>query len=444
MIETESKERERLNDWAIELLGLERTSESDLLRQQAIRYLSELPDSSRLDLDLPKIEALYWLIHQRKPREFLIASPARPATINLTANIAVSDHYPVLQAALTAYIHAAPVERLEIAAGAKRQLDAGTPLERRQMVDRLRREFQWAPVAQYFFVYMASHAKHGRPISRACISKLVQTAIPTPTRQPKPKTTSRERLTQVALVGLLLFFVLMGVSIYRAANRPSRTADFPRTPRLSGADTKALAKAMSAMLLESVDVSPFEPESRSDPTQAMFIIHLLSPSQKSDSRSIPELLSVTRRYRWVYREQHLIRAYLAEHGLPEANPEATATISFVDDGRWRVSKYAEAEEILLVFLNPTERTRAEIERQRQQEVSQNPGFWKSTALDLSPEETIVVLRGDVEKTLEIDKKLYPDSQEFELVRRLRQQNAALDRSAWRAYGHHQLSSEVKP
>ncbi|MBL8889171.1 MAG: hypothetical protein JNL67_04285 [Planctomycetaceae bacterium] len=445
MIETNSQDRDRLDDWAIGLLGLKRTSDARRLREQAIGYLCELSDSSNSscsELDLPTIEALFWLIHQQTPNLFLVSTSPRSTTRNLPTNITELDRVPALQLALTAFIHAAPGDRLRIAAWARMQLESWSSHERRRVVDRLKREFQWAPVAEHFFAYLGPHVEYGRPVSRSCIVKSVQASLPKPavTRLPKQKATFSERLTHLVLFGLMLFFVFLGVGFYRNANRSSRAEVPSKSPRLSRADTESLVKNMSAALLESVDVSPFELETRADASKLMFISHFLSQSTNADSRAIPEALKIARYYRWIYREQYLVRSYLAENDQ-SVDKE---TISFTDDGGWRVRKNVEAEEILLTFLHQSQRSRNAIEDLRRKGTSLNQEFWKSTALDLSVEEATTVLQGDFDKTFEIDKKLYPNPQEFELVRRLRRQNASLDRSQWRAYGHHQVSAENKP
>jgi hypothetical protein len=209
----------------------------------------------------------------------------------------------------------------------------------------------------------------------------------------------KKSLFPYALAGVIFVIFVGNVThqLTKHFDETDRGTVVPRSPPFVSYVDPAIADPMF-IFYRSVDVHPLQ----GDTADRRFA---------GTSPVFPRLKTYRWR-RWLFREQVLIKKFAREHDALTRN-----RIELVDDGSWKTKTTAEQKEIADVWLSIHPQTKSD------RPVSDaNAVFWASRVHLLSDLEIAILREGDPEKTVHLDKLLYPDPTEYAVARVLRSQN----------------------
>jgi hypothetical protein len=444
--ELEQIRRVDLRSWAMTVLQLEPNSSPNTLRGDAVECALGMANQAYRPPELQEIDALHFLIHDQQPMEFFLpdqfgqtdsvfSAMTLPESIATLSNDRRSsqDDFGVIKAAIELFTEAPPSKRLEIVSWAKQYLDKLPTKDSQKTLRALTNEYESVPIVAQFLVYLSKHVDEVRPLSKSCIDEALDNKMPPTAEESSEPFSTGSRLLIVVLIviGGMIGFLNQAFRAPARNNQQNQGATVPK-PAIPGYDPTGVADQIRWSFWAAINGSPFDVSAESIlPRDRLFVL-MRRESGEHSVKSIVNAMYLARRYRWLYREQHMIRSYLAEQIMSLDGED----IQLDDNGQWRVKNSAAAEEIFNFFLKPAKRWSDKVREIRDQNDLLNEAFWNSTVIELTPREVAIVLEGDPAKTLELDRKLYPDPVEFDLVRRLREQNEPLERSLEQAYGHH--------
>lgn len=456
--------------WAAKALGGKDIGKPGSLRLRAVEQSIRMLRNPQRPLDIPTIAALHFGLHNRRPSTLLLAGHAASQRHELRRRLAdlapetLADHASVdnlaevREIAEQGLLNERVIRAAGVARGVKRKggnelatwiadawyrFVAAPPGDRpaimvtlngqlqsadRATVELTIRQFQKRiaadPEAADFLACLAEPSPGVPRLSQACIAGLVASPAPA-TAASGEKSGSGNLVFAAVMVAIWVFGILRAI-FQNAIDEPVRphSSPFQQPPPVTSPRLTA-----EQIMLEQVDESPFQPSA----FETLTVLLMARDDPKAaDFDRLRENMGEMRRRRWLFREQHMIRC-LAQTGRI---PEPDATITLFDDGEWETSHPAQAREVIDVFIRPENEWSGAILKLREQADCLNPQFWKSAVVELTSDEIKLVLEGDPARTLELDRRLYTDPVEFELVRRLRDQNVPLDRTPGKAYGHH--------